>query len=72
METIIAPNTNVVRGGILIRSTTNLGLGLGGVSAKRNLNQSLGLPIATTGIVGTPHMVFTNLIMTTHVNMTTD
>jgi hypothetical protein len=37
---VITPNTNVVRGEILIGSTTNLGNGLGGVIARRNLSQS--------------------------------
>ncbi len=68
VEMIITPSMNAIRGGILIGSTTNLGNGSGGVSVARNLSQSLGPPIATTGVVGTPHMVFTNLIMTTHVN----
>jgi hypothetical protein len=37
-----------------------------------NLNRSSGLLVATTTIVGTPQMVFTNLIVTTHVNKTTN
>jgi hypothetical protein len=57
--------------GVLIGTTTNLCNGLGGISTGRNLNQSSILPKATTRIVGTPHMVFTNPIMTTHVNMIT-
>jgi hypothetical protein len=36
VETIVAPNTNFVRGGVLIGSITNLGCGLGGVSMERN------------------------------------
>jgi hypothetical protein len=71
VETVVAPNTNVVKGGVLIRFATNLGNGSSGVSARRNLSQSLALPIATTRVVGTPQMVFTDSIMTTHVNMTT-
>jgi hypothetical protein len=35
---------------------------------RRNLSRSLRVPIATTGIVGTPQMVFINPMMTTHVN----
>jgi hypothetical protein len=67
---VVAPNTNVVRRGVIIRSATNLGRGLGRFSAGRNLNRSLGLPITNIGVVGTPQMVFTNLgIMTTHVNI---
>jgi hypothetical protein len=71
METMVAPNMNVVRGGILIGSATKLGNGLGGVLTRRNLSRSSALPIATTRVVGTPQMVFTNLIMITHVNKTT-
>jgi hypothetical protein len=51
---VVAPNTNVVKGGVLIGYTTNLGRGLGGVSIGRNFNKSFGLPTATTGVVGTP------------------
>jgi hypothetical protein len=58
-------------GGILIGFATNLGLGLGRISIKRNLSGSLEIPIANIGVVGTPQMLFTNLIMTTHVNRTT-
>jgi hypothetical protein len=57
VETIVAPNTNFVRGGVLIGFTANLGCGLGGVSMGRNLNRSSGIPIATTGVVGTLQMV---------------
>jgi hypothetical protein len=64
---VATPSTNVVRGGILIGFVTNLGLGLGRISTRRNLNWSSGLAI-TIGVVGTPHMVFTNSIMITHVN----
>jgi hypothetical protein len=35
------------------------------------LSRSSRILITTTRVVGTPHMVFTNPIMTTHVNMTT-
>jgi hypothetical protein len=45
---------DVVRRGVLIGSTTKLGSGLGGVSARRKLNGSLTLPITTIGVVGTP------------------
>jgi hypothetical protein len=34
----------------------------------RNLNKSSKLLATNTGVVGTPQMVFTNLIMATHVN----
>ncbi len=42
------------------------------VLARRNLSQSLKLPTITTQVVGTPQMVFTNLIITIHVNMIVD
>jgi hypothetical protein len=54
VEIVVAPNTNVVRDGILIRFTTNLGNGSNGVPARRNLNQSLTLLIATTIVIMTP------------------
>ncbi len=72
MKLVVPPNTNVVRGGVLIGYATNLGHGLGGISVGRNLNQSSRLPIATIGVIKTHQMVFTNLIMTTHVNKIVD
>ncbi len=71
VDTIVAPNTNVVRKRVVVESIINLGHGLGKFLMGRSLNWSLGLPSANTGIVGTPKMVFTNLIMTTHVQKTT-
>jgi hypothetical protein len=68
---VVAPNMNVVRRGVVIKPTTNLGHGSGRFSMGRNLNGSSGLPIVIIGIVGTPQMVFTNPIMTIHVNKTT-
>jgi hypothetical protein len=65
---VVPPDTNVIRGGVLIRFATNLGRGLGEVSIGRNLSRSSGLPIATIGVIRTLQMVFTNPIMTTHVN----
>jgi hypothetical protein len=59
---------DVVRGGVLIGSTSKLGSGLSGILARRNLNQSSIVPTTIIRIVGTLQMVFTNLIMTTHVN----
>jgi hypothetical protein len=35
---VVASNTNVIRGGVLIASTTNLGSGSDGILARRNLN----------------------------------
>jgi hypothetical protein len=68
METIVASTTNFIKSGVLIGSTFNLGHGLGRVLAKRNLNRSSRVLVATTGVVGTPQMVFTNPLMITHVN----
>ncbi len=68
METIVAPNINVVKRGVLIGSATKLGSGSGGILAIRNLSQSLTLPTTIIRVIGTPQMVFTNSIMTTHVN----
>jgi hypothetical protein len=70
VETVVAPNMDVVKRGVLIRSTRKFGNELGGMSAGRNLSQSSTLLIVTTGVVGTPKMVFTNMIMTFHVNKT--
>jgi len=70
MEMVVAPNINVIRRGILIGFATKLGSKLSGVLTIRNLNQSLAPPIATTRVIGILQMVFTNLIMTTHVNRT--
>jgi hypothetical protein len=54
VETVVAPNINFVRNGILVGSATNLGHGLGGVSAKRNLSKSSRILISTIRIIGTP------------------
>ncbi len=40
VEIIVAPNSNFVRGRILIGSTTKLGHGLGKISMGRNLSRS--------------------------------
>jgi hypothetical protein len=72
VETIVAPNTNFVKGGVSIRFTTNLGHGSSKALVRRNMNRSLGLLATTIGVVRTPQMVFTNLIMTTNANMTVD
>jgi hypothetical protein len=63
---------DVVRRGVLIRFVAKLGSGSGGVLARRKLSGSSTLLIAITGVVGRPQMVFTNLIMTTHVNRIVD
>jgi hypothetical protein len=69
---VVPPDTNVVRSGVLIGFATNLRPGLGGVSIGNNLSRSLGLLIATIGVIRTHQMVFTNLIMTMHVNNIAD
>jgi len=69
-ETIVEPNIDVVKRGILIEFIAKLGSGSNGILVGRNLNQSLALPTATTGIVGIPQMVLINLTMTIHVNKT--
>jgi hypothetical protein len=50
----------------------NLGCGLGRVLQGRTLNRSYGLLTEIMKVVGTPKMVFTNLIMTTHMNKITN
>ncbi len=69
---IVAPTMDVVRRGTLIGFVAKLGNGSSGVLAGRKLNGNLALPIVIIRVVGTFQMVFTNLIMTTHVNRTTD
>jgi hypothetical protein len=63
---------DVVKRGVLIGSIEKLGSGLGGILARKKLSGSSALPTTTIRVVGTPQMVFTNLIMTTHVNRTTN
>jgi hypothetical protein len=58
VETIVTPNINVVKRGVLIRSTTKLDGGLRGVLAIRILSQSLALPIAIIGVVDTSNGVY--------------
>jgi hypothetical protein len=72
MEIVVVPTIYFVKSGILIGSITNFDYGLKGVSTRRNLSRSSGIPVAIIGVVATPHMVFTNPIMITHVNKTTD
>jgi hypothetical protein len=68
---VIAPNMNVVKTGLVIEFVTNLGGGSDGFLT-RNLNRNSRLLTSNTTVVGTPQMVFTNPIMTTHVNKTVD
>jgi hypothetical protein len=51
---VIEPNMDVVRRGVLIRSTTKLGSGLDGIWAKRNLSQSSTLLTLISKVVRTP------------------
>jgi len=68
VETFVAPTMDVVKKGVLIRSTTNLGSGSSGVLARRKLSGNTTLPTITIGVVRTPQMLFTNPIMITLVN----
>jgi len=72
VETVVMPNIDVFKRGVVIGSAAKLGSKLGGVLVLRNLNQSSALPTSTTRVVGIPQMVFTNSITNTHVNMITD
>jgi hypothetical protein len=54
VETVVAPNTNFVKGGILMGFAMNLGCGLRGVLTKRNLTTNSRIPIITIRVVGTP------------------
>jgi hypothetical protein len=54
VETIVAPITNFLKGGILIGFSKNLGHGLGNVSTRRNLNRNSKLSTSTIRVVGTP------------------
>jgi hypothetical protein len=72
VETIVVLTMDIVRRGILIGSAKKLGNGLGGVSTGRKLNGNTTLPTTITRVVGTPQMVFTNLIMIIHVHRIAD
>jgi glycopeptide antibiotics resistance protein len=54
VETILAPNINVVGSAILIGSATSLGRGLSRILAGKRLSKSSRLPKATTIVVVTP------------------
>ena len=54
METVVAPNIDVVRRGVLIRFVAKLGCGLDGVSIGKNLSWSSALLTTTTRDVETP------------------
>jgi hypothetical protein len=53
IEAVIVRNMNFVRRGVVIGFATNLGCGLNGFLAGRNL-KNLGLPTVNTGVIGTP------------------
>jgi hypothetical protein len=57
VEIVVALATNFVKGGVLIRFIMNLGRGLRGVLARKNLNRSSRILITTTKVVGTPNGV---------------
>jgi hypothetical protein len=72
MERVVMPSIDVVRRGVLIWFTTKLDNISSGVLVVRNLNRNLALPTTISRVIGTPQMVFTNPITTTHVNKTID
>ncbi len=71
VDKVVAPNTNVVKRGVVIEFVINLGHGSDEFSIGRSLSRSLGLPLINIKVVGTPQMVFINPIMTIHVHKTT-
>jgi hypothetical protein len=74
VETIVVPNMNVVKRGIVIGPPIILGHELSEFLTRRNLNRNLTPLVTNIGVVVTPQMVFTNPIMTktlgTHVFIT--
>ncbi len=66
------PNINVVKRRLRVESTSKLGNKSNGILVVKNLNRSLTLQTITIGVVSIPQMVFTNLIMITHVNRTNE
>jgi hypothetical protein len=66
LESVVAPNINVVKKGVQIGSITKLGSKSCGVLVIRNLSQSSALPIVTTRVFGIPQMMFINVIRNTH------
>jgi hypothetical protein len=61
---VVTLNVDAVKRGVIIGFATNVGHESCRFSTVRNLNRSLGLPIVNIRIVGTPQIMFTNLIMT--------
>jgi hypothetical protein len=72
LDMVFEPNTNVSKKGVIIRFVINLDRGSNRFSASMNLNRSSGLLTTNIGVVGTPQLVFTNPIMTTHEHKTID
>jgi hypothetical protein len=72
VDTVVAPNTNVARKGVVIKLVVNLGHGLGRFSTRKSLSRSSRLPMMNIGVVGTSQMVFINPIIITHVHRTTN
>ncbi len=68
VEMFVAPTMDVFWRGVLIGSAIKLSSGFNGILVRRKKNGSMTLLTSITGVVGTPQMVFTNPIMTTHVN----
>jgi hypothetical protein len=62
VETIIVPNIDVVKRGVLIGSVAKLGSESSRVLKVRNLSWDLALPTPITRVVCTLQMVFTNSI----------
>ncbi len=54
VEVVVMPTIDLVKRGILIRSTTNWGSGLSGVLVRRKMSGSSTLPTSTNKVVGTP------------------
>ncbi len=54
VEIVVAPNMNVIKGGILIRYISNLGHGFDEISTGKKLSRSLKILTTTIGIVQTP------------------
>jgi hypothetical protein len=70
VEMVVTPSIDVVKKEVLIGSIAKLGSGSSGVLIVRNLNRSLTLPTIIIRVLGILQLVFTNLIMNTHVNRT--
>jgi hypothetical protein len=72
VDTIVVPDVNVGKRGVVTEFIINLGHGSSGFLVRRNLSRTLGLPMANIGVIRTPQMVFINRIMIIHVHKTID